>query len=63
MYFSNQVCDDHRHFNVPYEIRTLTSELYASAPNEVKLKHFKMNTNDAYNTNTAEIVTTSNDLI
>ena len=31
-----------------------------SAPNEVKIEHFEMNTNDAYATNTAEITTTEN---
>ena len=42
---------------------TGSTELNTSAPNEVKIEHFEMNTNDAYATNTAEIVTTSNDLI
>ena len=31
-----------------------------SAPDEDKLEHFEMNTNDAYATNTAEITTTEN---
>ena len=31
-----------------------------SPPNEVKLEHFEMNTNDAYATNTAEIAITGN---
>ena len=37
-----------------------STELNTSAPNEVKIEHFAMNTNDAYATNTAEIATTEN---
>ena len=37
-----------------------SSELNTSVPDEVKLDHFEMNTNDAYATNTAEIATTGN---
>ena len=39
-------------------IHTNTTEL--NVPDEVKLEHFEMNTNDAYGTNTAEIATTEN---
>ena len=37
-----------------------STELNASVPDEVKLDHFEMNTNDAYAMNTAEISTTGN---
>ena len=37
-----------------------STELNTSVPDEVKLDHFEMNTNDAYATNTAEIATTGN---
>ena len=37
-----------------------STELNASVPDEDKLEHFEMNTNDAYVTNTAEITTTEN---
>ena len=37
-----------------------STELNTSVPDEVKLDHFEMNTNDAYATNTAEITTTGN---
>ena len=35
-------------------------QLKAFVPDEVKLEHFEMNTNDAYATNAAEIATTEN---
>ena len=35
----------------------IDTELNASIPDEDKLEHFEMNTNDAYGTNTAEIET------
>ena len=34
--------------------------MHTSPLNEVKIEHFEMNTNDAYDTNTAEIATTGN---
>ena len=37
-----------------------STEQNTSAPDEDKLEHFEMNTNDAYATNTAEITTTGN---
>ena len=37
-----------------------STELNTSVPDEVKLDHFEMNTNDAYATNTTEIATTGN---
>ena len=37
-----------------------STEQNTSAPDEEKLEHFEMNTNDAYATNTAEITTTGN---
>ena len=37
-----------------------STELNTSVPDEVKLEHFEMNTNDAYATNAAEIATTEN---
>ena len=39
---------------------TGSTELNPSPPNEVKLEHFEMNTNDAYGTNSIEIATTGN---
>ena len=59
--------NDHHYFNVShilYTVYTLShtgsTKLHTSAPNEVKIEHFEMNTNDAYGTNTAEIATIGN---
>ena len=55
--------NDHHYFTVSHSYtlsHTGSTELHTSAPNEVKLEHFEMNTNDAYATNTAEITTTEN---
>ena len=41
-------------------IHTGSTELNASVLHEVALEHFEMNTNDAYGTNTAEVVITEN---
>ena len=41
-------------------IHTGSTELNTSVLHEVALEHFEMNTNDAYGTNTAEVVTTEN---
>ena len=41
-------------------MHTGSTELSASVPDEVKLEHFEMNTNDAYVTNTAKTATTEN---
>ena len=41
-------------------MHTGSTELNASVPDEVKLGHFEMNTNDAYVTNTVKIATTEN---
>ena len=55
--------NDHHYFIVFHSYtlsHTGSTELHTSAPNEDKLEHFEMNTNDAYGTNTAEIATTGN---
>ena len=56
--------NDHHYLTVSHSYtlsHTGSAELNdASAPNEDKIEHFEMNTNDAYATNTAEIATTGN---
>ena len=52
--------------SLTHTLHTLThwlidsTEPNTSAPHNIALEHFEMNTNDAYVTNTAEIATTGN---